>query len=489
MKVTMLLEGTYPYIQGGVSSWMHQMIQAMEDYEFTLVYIGGKRQPHSQYRYKLPYNVIEVREIYLQEAESGKGELRGWKKKERDEMAHFFLTGELPSIETIGRLRQKKNTPTAESVLRTDWAWAAVLDSYRTLQNAPGFSDFFWNWRSMWLPLLRLLRVSPPEGNLIYSPSAGYAGWYGAQLHRLTGHPLILTEHGIYAREREEEIIRAEWIISPLKAWWKDFFDHLSKVAYRDCTFLTTLSSVNQQAQISYGADSAKMQLIPNGIKLTKFAHITPTPNRSFTIGAILRVVPIKDVKTLIRAMAIVVTHIPEAKLMLMGPQDEDPEYFTECQMLIESLGIGASCVWTGPVNILEYMPNLDCIVLTSISEGQPLVLLEAMAAGLPCVTTDVGACRELMEGLPGEDSQLGRCGFVTKLMTPGETGTAIMELARNPELRAEMGRIGRERVARYYQFVDVIKKYRDLFEEAVGGAAWPVSDLHYRRHSAEAEV
>jgi glycosyltransferase involved in cell wall biosynthesis len=73
--------------------------------------------------------------------------------------------------------------------------------------------------------------------------------------------------------------------------------------------------------------------------------------------------------------------------------------------------------------------------------------------------------------------------------MTPEETGAAIMELARNPELRAEMGRIGRERVARYYQFDDVIKKYRDLFEEAVGGAAWPVSDLHYRRHSAAAGV
>lgn len=469
MKITMILEGTYPYIQGGVSNWTHQMIRTMKDCEFSLIYIGGIRQPNAQYRFELPSNVVNMQEIYLFDIATENGKLHWWRKQEQEEMIQFFRTGDLPSRNTIRKLGNRKCTPSAEAVVRTEWAWNVLLETYQTLSDSPGLADFFWNWRSMWLPLLRLLRMPLPEGDLIYTPSTGYAGWYGAALRRLTGQPLVITEHGVYIREREEEIARADWIAGPLKSWWNRFFRYLGETGYTESRFLTTLSAVNQQAQLKYGADSLKMRLIPNGVDLQKFAHITPAPGRPFTVGAILRVVPIKDVKTLIRAMAIVVSKLPEARLLLIGPQEEDPDYFAECRALIESLGIGAACVWTGPVNILEYMPKLDCVLLTSISEGQPLVLLEAMAAGIPCVTTDVGACRELMEGLPGEDMDLGRCGVVTKLMNPEETAAALVELACKPELRAEMGRIGRERVDRYYQFEDVMRKYRELFEEAAG--------------------
>ncbi|MFC4767067.1 GT4 family glycosyltransferase PelF [Effusibacillus consociatus] len=469
MKIILLLEGTYPYVQGGVSNWTHQMVHTMKDCQFSLVFIGGIRQANARYRYTLPTNIVDIKEVYLHDAETVSGELYGWKKREQDEMKRFFITGELPSETTLAKLRNNRYTPNAEAIIRVKWAWEATIETYRSLPGAPSFAEFVWNWRSMWLPLLRLLCLPLSEGDLIYSPSTGYAGWYGAVMHRLTSQPFVVTEHGIYIREREEEIARADWIPSPLKTWWNQFFFYLGKTAYQEAAYLTTLSGVNQAAQVKYGADSGKMRLIPNGVDLSKYRTISPTPGRPFTIGAIMRVVPIKDVKTLIRAMAIVVTKIPDAKLMIIGPQDEDPDYVSECLALLDSLGIAESCIWTGPVNVVEYMQNLDCLVLTSISEGQPLVLLEGMAAGMPCISTDVGACRELIEGLPGEDRELGRCGFVTTLMNPEETASALLELAKNPELRILMGRIGRERVSRYYQFDDVMKKYRELFEEAVG--------------------
>ena len=61
-------------------------------------------------------------------------------------------------------------------------------------------------------------------------------------------------------------------------------------------------------------------------------------------------------------------------------------------------------------MNVVEYMRKLDFTVLTSISEGQPLSVLESFAAARPCVTTDVGCCRELLEGEEGDD--LGVAGF-----------------------------------------------------------------------------
>ncbi|MFR7798548.1 MAG: glycosyltransferase [Collinsella sp.] len=57
--------------------------------------------------------------------------------------------------------------------------------------------------------------------------------------------------------------------------------------------------------------------------------------------------------------------------------------------------------IFTGRVNVVEYMEKLDFTILTSISEGQPLSVLESLAARRPCVTTEVGCCRELLEGAP----------------------------------------------------------------------------------------
>ncbi|MFD2168657.1 GT4 family glycosyltransferase PelF [Tumebacillus lipolyticus] len=466
MKVTLLLEGTYPYVQGGVSSWTHQLIRTMSDCEFSLVYIGATRQKNARYKYELPANVTHLQEVYLHDQDQEQGGLWRWRKRHREEMHHFFKTGELPSQETLSIIRSKRHTPSVEAILEEKWAWEVTLDVYRELPNAPALVDFVWNWRSMWLPMLHLFRVPLPPGQLMHAASTGYAGWCGAVINRLSGLPLIITEHGIYTREREEEIVRADWVSLPLKGWWNQFFVRVGRAGYESAKYVTTLSQGNQKAQLFYGAVQEKMRLIPNGVNPDLYAQVTPTPDRPFTIGAILRVVPIKDVKTLLRAMAVVLRQQPDARMMLIGPQDEDQEYFEECLALIESLGIAERVQWTGSVNVLDYLPKLDCILLTSISEGQPLVMLEAMAAGLPIVATDVGACRELIEGFAGDD--LGECGIVTRLMAPDETGAALLKLSGDRPLREQMGRVGRERVRRYYTLRDVMRSYRKLYDEAV---------------------
>ncbi|MGZ4031974.1 MAG: GT4 family glycosyltransferase PelF, partial [Tumebacillaceae bacterium] len=350
------------------------------------------------------------------------------------------------------------------------WAWNVSLEVYRELSDPPALIDFVWNWRAMWLPLLRLMRTQLPEGDVLHAPSTGYAGWLGGLYHRLAQKPLVVTEHGIYTREREEEIVRADWVPLSLKGWWNDFFAYLGRVSYDEARIVTTLSEINQRAQLAFGAERAKMRLIPNGVNPERYAHIEPAFDRSqgtpFVVGAIIRVVPIKDIKTMLRAMAVVLRHLPDSQLMLIGPQEEDPDYFAECVALIESLGIRESVVWTGAVDILEYLPKLHCLMLTSISEGQPLVMLEAMAAGLPLVVTDVGGCRELIEGI-GDDA-LGDCGFVTPLMTPTATAERLLDLAADPALCLQMGQIGRERVREKYRLEQVMKAYRDLYDEAV---------------------
>ena len=68
MKVCLILEGCYPYVHGGVSTWMHQMIQNMPDIEFALWVIGDKSERRGKFVYELPENVTSVTEVFLDDA-------------------------------------------------------------------------------------------------------------------------------------------------------------------------------------------------------------------------------------------------------------------------------------------------------------------------------------------------------------------------------------------------------------------------------------
>src|SRR5581483_346526 len=134
------------------------------------------------------------------------------------------------------------------------------------------------------------------------------------------------------------------------------------------------------------------------------------------TVALIGRVVPIKDVKTFIRACGLLQQQIIELEALVMGPLDEDKEYAEECREYARQQGLESTITFTGKVNVLDYLGRIDVIVLTSISEGQPLVILEAGAAGIPSVATDVGACREIIMGREDEQPALGQGGVVTTL-------------------------------------------------------------------------
>jgi glycosyltransferase involved in cell wall biosynthesis len=180
--------------------------------------------------------------------------------------------------------------------------------------------------------------------------------------------------------------------------------------------------------------------------------------------------VPIKDVKTFIRAVKIVVAALPGARAVIAGPGDEDPEYLAECQALAATLGVAERVEFTGRVDVKQIYPRIDVLVLTSISEGLPLVILEAAAAGIPVVSTDVGACRELLEGRLPADRALGASGLVTGLADPAATARAILGLARDPGLREEMGRAARARVRAHYQEADLIRRYREIYRDLLSG-------------------
>jgi glycosyltransferase involved in cell wall biosynthesis len=176
--------------------------------------------------------------------------------------------------------------------------------------------------------------------------------------------------------------------------------------------------------------------------------------------------VPIKDIKTFIRAMLTILDTMPEAEAWIAGPEDEDEDYANECRRLVASLGLSDKVKFLGMQNVETLMPRIGLVVLSSISEALPLVVLEGFAAGVPSVTTDVGACRELIYGRPGADAELGAAGEVVPIANPSALAQAALSLLRQPEQWRAAQRAAIARVERYYTQAQMIGAYKTLYDK-----------------------
>ena len=119
--------------------------------------------------------------------------------------------------------------------------------------------------------------------------------------------------------------------------------------------------------------------------------------------------------------------------------------------------------IFTGRINTSEYIGKMDFTILTSISEGQPLTILEGYAAHKPAIATDVGNCRGLIYG---EDDPYGPSGIVTHIMNVEEIKEAILFFANNPETCKEYGENGYKRLIRRYTIVDMKNTYDGIYTE-----------------------
>ena len=129
---------------------------------------------------------------------------------------------------------------------------------------------------------------------------------------------------------------------------------------------------------------------------------------------------------------------------------------------LVENMQL-EDVVFTGRVNVDEYIGRMDFTILTSISEGQPLTILESFAAHKPVIATDVGNCYGLIHG---EKDDYGDAGIVTHIMNMEEIAGAITKLALDEKLRRAMGDNGYARVMSGYRLEDMRKTYRELYSQ-----------------------
>lgn len=491
--ITLLLEGTYPYIRGGVSSWVHQIIQGLPQYTFALVFLGAKVSDYEGERYTLPKNVVHLETHYLWEETAmpeprvcvGNGQYFFDAQKLHEWLRDSAVTYEETLTQRVLAGLGQQAGCTFEDFLYSEAAWDRICENYQRFCPSSSFIDYLRTVRAMHVPLFKLAAIAHqlPVTGALHAVSTGYAGFLGTVSRCLTGRPLILTEHGIYTKERKIDIqslfidANPNPLGDPLyrgmkyhNQLWISFFESLGRLIYRNSMPIISLYESNRQRQIADGASSERTRVIPNGLRVEQFiplreARPTETP---FVIGFLGRIVPVKDIKTFIRAMRTVVSHLPQAECWLVGPDEEDPEYVRECKSLVSNLGLERNLRFLGYQKPSEILPKLGMLVLTSITEAFPLVILEAFASGVPVVATDVGACREVIEGVGEEDRALGAAGIVVPIAEPEATANAVIRLMTDKVFWLAAQRAGTARVERYYTEEKMLSTYNEIYAEAL---------------------
>ena len=326
MRICLVLEGCYPYVFGGVSTWMHQYINQMQEHEFVLWVIGANAEKRGKFVYELPENVVEVHEVFLDDA---------LQVKEKGKMSHIFSEKELESLSELMQMRSpdwetlfslyhdKHLNPMA--FLKSETFLDLLIKICKEQYPYIAFADAFHTMRSMLLPVLYLMGSEVPEADVYHAICTGYGGLLaclGGYVHK---KDVLLTEHGIYTRAREEEIIRAKWVVPSFKKQWIAFFYMLSDMIYQRAFRVTCLFTNAMRTQIQMGCAPGKCRVIENGIDYDRLSGIPLKEEDGWVdIGAVVRLAPIKDIKTMIYAFFELSAHVKNVRLHIMGGVDDE---------------------------------------------------------------------------------------------------------------------------------------------------------------------
>ncbi|SHL39587.1 GT4 family glycosyltransferase PelF [Actinacidiphila paucisporea] len=464
-QVTLLTEGTYPHAPGGVSVWCDQLVRALPDVDFrvTALTATGLEQPV----WELPPQVRALEAVPM-----WGGTPDGRKPRGRDRRA-FLGAWErlLTALLAEGSGADELFGPALYEL--AGWADAGVLPA--GLRSEAAVRTLVGLWRRPGTDVaaarptqhdaltgtdllehaLRPLAATAPTG-VAHAVSGGLATLPGLLAHHREEVPLLLTEHGVYQRERYlgSRTGPHRW---PVKSLILHFFRLLAREGYRHSALITPGNRYNRRWEEHGGADADRIRTVYNGVDPGAFPPAGPEPEVP-TLSWAGRIDPIKDLETLIRAFALVREEIPAARLRIFGgtPRGGE-EYRARCEALAATVGAADAVRFEGRVDDIRtaYAAG-QVVMLSSISEGFPFTLIEAMSCGRCTVSTDVGGVREAV----------GDTGLVVPPRDPAAMAAATVALLRDPARRASLGEAARLRVIDQFTLRQTIDAFRTIYTD-----------------------
>jgi glycosyltransferase involved in cell wall biosynthesis len=469
-KVLIITEGTYPYALGGVSSWCDVLLNGLDDIDWDVLPLiaGGT---HLRPGFKLPSNARLLRPIELWSEDRARRSRNRAQGDESVSLPTQLLRGLMPWEGDLDQLRLalvrcRLRPQSVRREFRAHESWRRFLGELQALleeshsDSAPApvydaieaarlYQSLYW--------VARAATVQTPPCDLLHVTAAGWASIPAIVHKALHGTPMLLTEHGVYVREAylasvaDSAANLGNGFTLPRLALG------LTRAAYATADVVAPVTEANAEWERGLGVDPAKIHVIPNGIEPPPGSMAPPGTKRVVSVG---RIDPLKDVETMMRVALEVTRRIPEARFECWGPVTSGQEDYGEiCLRVHEQLRLGDRFRFMGRTNDPHGVIRAgDVVLMTSISEGMPMALLEAMAQARPVVATRVGGVAAVVKG----------CGLTAAPGDVHELASGVTTLLRNPALGQALGRRGYERLSRRYTLGRCVASYRSVITTLV---------------------
>ena len=511
VDVAIVAESTYPYLRGGVSAVMQDIVIHNPDITFGIIHISWDSEAPSTALYDVPPNVLWVHTIYLSMREHRDDfiQLRpsalDMSSRERAKLAERVfdalaaaLAGD---VEPLWELYDEGMNPRTRTYPL--WALLGSMEFMNATQRHLAaldlsLTDTFWLLREFFSLACAVLGGDYPRARVYHAHTTGYASLLGAAAARQNGGRFLLTEHNLYVRDTVNTLLdrnmalpvtARDWrdtTFGPRERAWMAWWIEMGRLCYPSAGAITYLypSAITEAADL--GSPVQDALIVPNGMVVQEFDHVyakrrevtreilTAGPHRTWRLVYIARVVPIKGLYDLISTLDLLVKRgVTNFHLDVLGPTDHVPDYYERCVRKVRELGVEDYLTFHGTVDVRSMLAEYDILLLPSYNEGQPIVVLEAMTAGIPVIGTDVGGMAQLVTDplTTSEGHTWHECGV---LLDAGDwVGMAdrIQALVSDPESYGRFSENARGRVVDFFQLEEAMRAYNTLYKELAGQA------------------
>ncbi|WP_306976674.1 DUF3492 domain-containing protein [Streptomyces canus] len=502
MRIGLLTEGGYPYVSGDARLWCDRLVRGLEQHEFDIYALSRSERQEDEGWVQLPPQVGRVITAPLWTAPDD-GVVYGRRARRRFAESYGELaaalceggvgdaSGELSAAEAdrfasalYGLAELARDEGGLVGALRSETAVRALERACR----APGARQTAREARvpdllAVAAHLERALRPLSLDWyeddglgavDLCHAASGGPAALPGLLAHHFCGVPLLVTEYGVRLRTH----YLADTDSAPaVRALLAAFHGRLATETYRRAAVVTPGNTHARRWQERCGADREKLRTVYPGMDAARFTEVGESaecgdPDRLVWVG---RVEPAKDLISLLHAFAEIRKEEPKTRLRIVGAPTapEGAAYLGHCKALAAQLfpdeAEGLHAVGDNPVSFEEIggpeVPTLAdayasgaVTVLSSVVEGFPISLVEAMFCGRATVSTDVGAVVEV----------IGGTGLVVPPRNPKALAEACVTLLRDPERRERLGAAARARALELFTVEQNITAFHGIYLEIV---------------------
>ncbi|QNE79183.1 DUF3492 domain-containing protein [Streptomyces finlayi] len=530
MRIGLLTDGGYPYATGESRLWCDRLVRGLPQHEFDLYALSRSAHQEEQGWVRLPPQISRVRTAPLWTSDddalrgsspkgllarvlTGAGQSFGRRERRRftehltelaatvcaaedgragSPVAGVRFTEALYGLAELARERGGLHTALrSETTMRVLESACRARGTGRIVQTAtvPDLLTFAAELERVLRPLS--LDWYDEEGlgavDLCHATSGGAAALPGLLAKRFFGVPLLVTEHGVHLRAHYLAT-PGEPFTAPVRALLAAFHGQLAAEVYRQAAIITPGNTHVRRWQERCGADRATLRTVYPGMAADRFRGVGESaddggPDTLVWVG---RIEPAKDLIALLHAFAEVRRAEPDARLRIFGapvPGAEGDAYLATCRALAAQVfpdeATGAHAMGDNPVSFEEIggpdVPDLaeayaagGVVVLSSVVEGFPISLVEAMFCGRATVSTDVGAVVEV----------IGGTGLVVPPRNPRALADACIALLRDPERRARLGSAARARALELFTVEQNLAAFRGIYLELISRSpAWREAD------------